>query len=325
MSDTKKWKKRWFLKIELVVLLGVVCIWLAKSEILDIAGLEAGGLKQVVEIDRDDLNESVVSVESHNQESEILESQYKEYLKSQEIQQLADLDLKLKRIEQYAPRQRQNIENWYASNLANLQQWAEEWLKQLEGEERVAWARCLQGIRNEASETTGYVRMDSHGYADTHFNEYGYATTNSYIITDGYFSEDTHTFVVGNPVGEYESEQYRIDNSREAIRSEFVKLKRKREKCLAELEFYVQNVKAIIYANKWAVHEDTEIKLSGGPGLIQAISISDNEKPFVIMFNDMFNDELFYEGSIINGFKIRKIDANKTEFEKNGEIWVQPY
>ena len=46
-------KKRWFLKVELVVLVFVVCIWVVKSATIDIDSVKAGVLKQVVKADPD--------------------------------------------------------------------------------------------------------------------------------------------------------------------------------------------------------------------------------------------------------------------------------
>ena len=50
MSDTVKPKKRWFLRVELAVLICVVCIWVIKSVTIDIDSTKAAVLKQVVKI-----------------------------------------------------------------------------------------------------------------------------------------------------------------------------------------------------------------------------------------------------------------------------------
>lgn len=50
MSDTVKQKKRWFLKIELAVLVCVICIWIIKALTVDLDSTKAAVLCQVVKI-----------------------------------------------------------------------------------------------------------------------------------------------------------------------------------------------------------------------------------------------------------------------------------
>jgi hypothetical protein len=245
-----------------------------------------------------------------------VDQEFEENLKSQEKQKLNNLDMQLRDIEQYVPQERQRIENWYLNNLAILNKWANEWLEHLEGEQKAAWARFCENLNNTISNKTGGLTVDSYGYADSYFTGGGYATTNSYIMTDGYFSEKTHTFVVGNPAGQFETELNRIKNSRRAIEYEFVKLQQKRENSLAEVERYAENQRAAIYVKKQNIKKGTEIKLSGGPGMVQAISTSNNGQPFI-----MLEGKIYYEGSIINGWRLNKIKSG-VEFTKNGKIWI---
>lgn len=264
------------------------------------------------------LAEQLELTDSDNQRSTPTELGYREALKSQEEQRLMNLDMQLRDIEQYVPQERQRIENWYLNNLAILNKWANEWLERLEGEQKAAWARFCENLNNTISNKTGGLTIDSYGYAGTYFTGGGYATTNSNIMTDGYFSEKTHTFVVGNPAGQYEMELNRIKNSRKAIEYEFVKLQQKKENCLAEVERYAENQKAAIYVKKRSIEKDTEIKLSGGPGIVlQGIWTTINGQPFI-----MLDGDIYYEGSVVYGWRLNKINSDRVEFTKNGKIWI---
>ena len=272
------------------------------------------------------LAEQLELTDSDNQRSTPTELGYGEALKSQEEQRLMNLDMQLRDIEQYVPQERQRIENWYLNNLAILNKWANEWLERLEGEQKAAWARFCENLNNTISNKTGGLTIDSYGYAGTYFTGGGYVTTNSYIKTDGYFSEKTHTFVVGNPAGQYETELNWIKNSRRAIKYEFVKLQQKRENSLAEVERHaekqreaIENQREAIYAKKRSIKKDIEIKLSGGPGKVQAVSIAPASACI------MLEGKIYYEGSIINGWRLNKINLGRVKFTKNGKIWIQKY
>ncbi|HEW79184.1 MAG TPA: hypothetical protein ENH34_04365 [Phycisphaerales bacterium] len=319
-------KKRRFLKAELVVLLCVTAVWAVNSGAID--SVKTGVLKQVIKTKPDDAHanlllgritaETVAQDVADHASGSMLTAESKRLFKQQEEQQLKNLDMELAYIDEYVLQQRQNIESWYASNVANLQRWAKERLAQLDGAEKAAWARFCQNMENTMSNKTGYLTMNSYGYADTYFTGDGYATTNSYVMTDGYFSEKTNTFVVGNPAGRYESEIGQIKNSKDAIKLEFSRLSRMRESYLAELEQYAKRRREGLRAETYKTIENTKIKIEGGPGLIEAIFWSDKEESSI-----MFDNEILCEGNIINGFKVNKIYPDRVEFEKNRKIWVQ--
>ena len=54
MSEALKQNKRWFLKVELAVLVCVICIWIVKPFTDDIDSAEAAVLKQLGKIDSND-------------------------------------------------------------------------------------------------------------------------------------------------------------------------------------------------------------------------------------------------------------------------------
>ncbi|MHC4072828.1 MAG: hypothetical protein ACYTGS_12480, partial [Planctomycetota bacterium] len=51
---------------------------------------------------------------------------------------------------------------------------------------------------------------------------------------------------------------------------------------------------------------------------IEAICISDNGKSSIYV-----QEKFVYEGDVVDGFKILKIDPNKVEFEKDGQTVVR--
>jgi len=255
---------------------------------------------------------------SSEKDTPVLTSHYEKFLKQQEQQQVENWDIELKNVDKYAVDERQKIENWYLNNLIILQEWAQEMLQRLDDEEKVAWGRFCQNMQNIISHTSGYSIGNSYGLAHTHATGAGYATSHGYTWTDSYFSGTTHTFVVGDPGGRYDSEVRQIRNSKEAIRSEFENLKRKKEGYLAELERYVNNLRENVYAGKRRLKESTEIKLQGGPGLISAICSAQNGQSSIV-----FEGQILHEGDMANGFKVDKIHPDRVEFEKDGKIWVQ--
>jgi len=348
MESTGNQRKRLFLKAELAVL--VVCLasfWAFKSGAVDIDDVKAGVLKQVVKIDPDSIGAHRFLADYYDDSDRYQEARraYKETvridpndldaqsftaslgrregatahrtsLELQEHQQLNDLDMALEDVNEYVAQQRQKVENWYAQNLANLQKWAKSTLEQLDAEEKAAWARCLQNMNNITSIRSGAGIVSGSGSANTWLMTDDYAATNGYFNSNGSFSESTHSFVVGDPAGQYNLERQSIRNSRELIEAEFVKLQQEKQRYMAEIESLADRRRGTIHAAKRAVKRDTRLKLQGGPGMIDAISTGG--RPLV-----MIEGEIFYEGDVVRGFKIRKISNHQVEFEKNGQIWVR--
>jgi len=241
-----------------------------------------------------------------------------DFLKQQEEYELRSCNMEVANLAEYARKERQNIETWYAENLANLKQWEKERLEQLDREEKIAWARYNQDVKKTTSKTRESLNAGSYETASTHMVTDSYAMTKSYTSTDGLHSQTTDTYVVGNPARIYELEMRRIENERDAIKSEFLKLKRKRDRYLAESESYVQRRIDVINVKKRRVKENTTAKLQEGPGMIDAISFSGSGERLII-----FEGKIYHEGDVVNGFNIHKIFADRVEFEKNGQISVQ--
>ncbi len=315
MSDTVKQKKRWFLKAELAVLVCVICVWIAKSELIDIGNVKAEVPERVVKVNP---HSQAIAKNNPQQGDMPLIGTRKEFLRQQEEYKLRNFDMALANLDEYVAKERQNIEAWYIKELANLQQWEKERLEQLDREEKMAWARYNQNLKAVTSTTSGFLIVDNYGTASTYMMTDNYAMTNSYKATDGLHSQTTNTYVVGNPSGIYESEMLRIKNSKDAIKREFVKLQQQKERYLAELESNVYRQIGVINANKRYVQKNTRVKLQGGPGLIDAIVTNANGESLI-----MIEGEIFHDGDLVKGFKIKKIDGRTVEFQKDGQTWVQ--
>lgn len=63
---------------------------------------------------------------------------------------------------------------------------------------------------------------------------------------------------------------------------------------------------------------DTKVELQGGPGHIGAIGFSRDGESLV-----MIDQKIFHEGDVVNGYKIIRINPEKVQFERDGQIWIQ--
>lgn len=301
----------------MAVLVCVASIWAITSGTIDIRTIRAKTSSESVEVPRGKIVTRDLSVQyctdlAPNEGTPACPT----YLELQEQQELNNLDLELEKFNEYIVEQRQNVENWYAQNLANLQQWANKVLEHLDAEEKAAWARCLQNMNNVVSIRSGTGIVSGSGSANTYSITDDYAITNGYYNSNSGFSETTHSFVVGDPAAQYNSERESLRNCKESLEMQFLKLEQQKQRYLAEIQSVDDRRKTAIYAAKRAAQKNARLKLQGGPGTIDAISTVG--KPLV-----MVEGETFYEGDVVRGFAIKKIYDYKVEFEKNGELLVQ--
>ena len=297
METSEKRKNSWFIGAELAVLVCVASIWAITSGTIDIRTIRAKTSLESVEVPRGKIVTRDFSVQyctdlARNEGT----PECRTYLELQEMLKAALKQQELDNLDQYVVEQRHNVENWYAQNLANLQQWANNILEQLAAEEKAAWARCLQNMNNVTSIRSGRGIVSGTGSANTHLITDDYAVTNGYSNSYGNFSETTHSFVTGDPAGRYKLERESLQNRRKSIEMQFLKLEQEKQRYLAEIQSVADR--------------------KGGPGTIDAISTVG--RPLV-----MVEGETFYEGDVVRGFTIKKIYDYKVEFEKNGELLVQ--
>jgi len=199
-------------------------------------------------------------------------------------------------IDAYAAQERQKIEAWYSDQLAILKTQLEQKLQKLDGADKLAWAQFYQRANETWSETSG------HGYS----------------LIPGYDSrsETTRTFVKGNPAGEYAAILSRIKESKQVTQQDFV---RAQEKLVWMREQKLAAVQVEVNRRKSRAQTETARKLSGDqtPIVEAVVATADNRLCALI------GDTLVYEGSMVKGYRVRKINADSVEFEKDGKVWVQ--
>ena len=204
-------------------------------------------------------------------------------------------------VEQDVTARRQEIETWYTDTLVRLKAWAEKRQKELDGEEKAAWARCQQQMQN----TQSRMRTTGRSQGNAYISPNGYVTGTGYSQADGQLIHQ----VVGDPAGEYYKILRRIKNSRAAVEGEFVKLKNERGKRLADLETYVYRITH--YAK-----QDAQRRTQGGPGLLYGIFASGSG------YAAMIDGVTVQEGSLINGYRVRRITSENVECDKDGQVFT---
>jgi len=227
-------------------------------------------------------------------------------------------DEELVSVNSYIAQRRQNIENWYTENLANLKRWAEQRNRELDQAEKTAWAWCQQQLQNTESDTEGRISVDSYGRTNTYSYSPRYATTTGYDRTDGRFSETTQNRVVGNPTAEYQGTLERIRQERWAIEQKFTALKEEKERDLDDLEMEGNRRRSFIEFKKRRARNQTKKRHYAGPGRLDGIFVSDNGR-----YCEMIEGVIVHEGDYYNGHKVQEIRQYSVEFEKAGKVIVQ--
>jgi hypothetical protein len=266
-----------------------------------------------------DNNEQEVNQIQHVNNDNLENDEYRlvTKLKEEEENEIKRLNAELVELDVYVSEQKKEIERWYTSELERLKVWAESRTKELDGEAQLAFARCLQKINNTVSSSISSFSSDTSVYSNTEYSPYGYSSTDSYARINGRNAEVTLESVVGNPSEDFKMDLENIKEGHRAVKDVFEELLKKREQNLYELEAYAVRKREAIDAQKRSVVRSTKVKLSGGPGLIDAISFTDKEQ-FIV-----FSGEILREGDYANGFKIIKIHNDRVEFEKDGKVWIQ--
>jgi hypothetical protein len=240
-------------------------------------------------------------------------------LRQQEAEQLRKLDYKLRDVDRYVAQERQAIEAWYTEQLAYLKRYAGNRRNELDAEEKTAKARHEQMLKNTVSTKDGRLITESYGHVDAYTNPYGHTTASGYAVTSGQYNETAHEYVQGDPTSEYSATVREIGQARNEIDQKFANLQRMRDEKLATLDAERERRKTTIAWYKGRVQGETARQLSAGPDLkVGAVGIGAGNR-----FYALISDRLVYEGDVVNGYKVRKIDANRVEFEKDGQTVVE--
>jgi hypothetical protein len=243
-------------------------------------------------------------------------------LKEREGERIRQLDSELAKLDSDAADMRQKIDAWYTDAHARLKRWAEQRQRDLDNAERAAYAWYLQQVQNTRSITRRDFSADGHGASSGYISPYGNLYESGRVTVQGRSSETTNTFVVGNPAGEYQAALIQIKQARHAVEQEFVKLNNQRQRYIDELVNNTYRKGQSIELKKRQTQGEIERKSQGGPQLtVRAIGIASDNRHYAVI-----DDEFVYEGSIIKGYTVRKIEitSQKIELESNGQVFVLP-
>jgi hypothetical protein len=198
----------------------------------------------------------------------------------------------LRAVETYAATERQKIETWYSGELATLKAELDQRIARLEGIDKMAWTQFRQQVDEAWSTTSGR-------------------------------SGTTTTSLAGDPTGEYAAVMAQIKDSRRATRGDFTKAQEwlacMREDKLAAVQREVDRRKVMIALQKSRARTETARKQAGDPTpRVEAVTGGAGD-PFLALIGE----GLVSEGDTVQGYRVKKIQADSVEFEKDGEVWIQ--
>jgi hypothetical protein len=201
----------------------------------------------------------------------------------------------LRAIDTYATTERHKIEAWYADQAAGLRAQLEQRVQTLSDADKLAWAQFYQRAKETWSTASGRSEMTA----------------------------------AGDPAGEYAAILARTKDPRQMTQQDFVKaqigLAQMRQDKLAAVQREVDKRKALLAAQKprtptaptKAAPKPT--KQPANPTLkVEAIMAGADNR-----LRALIADALVSEGATVQGCRVKKIQADSVEFEKDGQTWVQ--
>ncbi len=237
-------------------------------------------------------------------------------VESEEAARLQALDAELAELDTYVAEERQRIETWYASALAQLKAWAENRCKKLDGEEKAPWAWCLRQIQNTEAHTEGRMMTKSYSQGSGRFSPNGYVVGSGYSRTEGRITQVRRSQTAGDPAADYRRFLIGIENSRAAVERELNRLREVRDRQFAQLEAFANPKKAAIATRRLNLNRETARRIQGGPGLLDGIFASGSG------YGAMIDGEVVHEGSSINGYRVRSITRDNVQCEKDGQVFT---
>jgi uncharacterized membrane-anchored protein YhcB (DUF1043 family) len=126
--------------------------------------------------------EQIQHVDNNKPENE--ESRLATQLKEEEENEIKRLNAELAKLEVYVSEQKKEIESWYSSELERLKLWADSRTKELDGEEKLAYARFLQNVNNTETNSISSLSSDTYVYSNAKYSPYGYSNTDSLARTN---------------------------------------------------------------------------------------------------------------------------------------------
>jgi len=240
----------------------------------------------------------------------------------EEEELIRQLDSELAKLGSDAAVKREKIDAWYADAHTKLTRWAKERHRQLDSAEKAGYACYLQQLQNTRSITQRDFSAQGQGTSSGYVSPYGYVYGNNRIAVQGRSTETTSTSVVGNPAAEYQAFLGQVKQARQAIGQQFVKLDKQRQRYIDELKNDTHRKRQSIEHKKRRTQTNIARTLQGGPPLtIEAIGIAGDSRCYAVI-----EQTTVHEGCTINGYIVRRIDAERqtVELESEGRIFVLP-
>jgi hypothetical protein len=200
----------------------------------------------------------------------------------------------LRAIDAYAAAERQNIEAWYADHVAELKAQLEQRVQTLSDADKLAWVQSYQRANETWSNSSGR----------------------------------SETTTAGDPAGEYAAILARTKDSQQMTQRDFVNaqigLGRMRQDKLAAVQREVDRRKALLALQKpptpTAPTQTTRKQTKPTPNptpKVEAIMAGAGNRLCALI-----GDSLVSEGATVQGYRVKKIQAESVEFE-DGQTWVQ--
>jgi len=204
----------------------------------------------------------------------------------------------LRAIDAYAAAERQQIEAWYADHVAGLKAQLEQRVQTLSDKDKLAWVQAYQRATETRSNLSGR----------------------------------SGTAAAGDPAGEYAAILARTKDPQQMTQQDFVNaqtgLARMRQDKLAAVQIEVDRRKALLALQKPrtptpptpptpTARKPTKSAANPAPK-VEAIMAGANNR-----LSALIGDSLVSEGATVQGYRVKKIQADNVEFEKDGQTWVQ--
>jgi hypothetical protein len=201
----------------------------------------------------------------------------------------------LRDIDAYAAAERQKIEAWYAEQMAGLKAQLEKRVQTLSDKDKLAWAQFYERAKE--------MRSDPSGRAGA-----------------------TRT---GDPAGEYAAILARTKDPSQMTQQDFVNaqigLAQMRQDKLDAVQREVDRRKALLAWQKPPIptaptptaQKQTKPAPNPTPEVEAIMAGADNRLCALI------GDSFVSEGATVQGYRVKKIQADSVEFEKDGQTWTQ--
>ncbi len=195
-------------------------------------------------------------------------------------------------IEAYAAAERQKIEALYTDQVAGLKAQLDQKVRTLSDKDKLAWAQFYQRANETWSNPSG----------------------------------PSETTATGDPAGEYAAILARTKDSQQMTQQDFVNaqigLAWMRQDKLATVQREVDRRKALLAVQKPrtpTAPTQTARKPTANPTpKVEAIMAGAGNQLCALI-----GDGLVSEGATVQGYRVKKIQADSVEFEKDGQTWVQ--